>query len=150
TTVFTNVKNAPYSAVGNGLADDTAAIQAALNACPANQVVYIPAGRYRISGVLTIPGSITVRGAGPGLTIIDAHGSSGLGVFTFGPGVQGDGGQVSAISGGSTAGSTSITVSSTTGISVGALLMIDELNDTTFVTKNGYYGVCNWCSRSNG
>src|SRR3954469_23141735 len=57
TTIFANVKNAPYGAVGDDVHDDTAAIQSALNACPANQVVYIPAGTYRISGVLRIPQS---------------------------------------------------------------------------------------------
>ncbi len=34
TTVCANVKNTPYNAVGNGMADDTAAIQDAINACP--------------------------------------------------------------------------------------------------------------------
>src|SRR5216110_2454958 len=72
TTIFANVRNAPYSAVGDDVHDDTSAIQSALNACPANQVVYIPAGTYRVSSVLRIPGSITVRGDGPGKTIIDA------------------------------------------------------------------------------
>src|SRR5882724_380973 len=41
TTIFANVKNAPYNAVGNGVMDDTAAIQAAITACPSNQVVYL-------------------------------------------------------------------------------------------------------------
>src|SRR6185503_20865890 len=60
TTIFANVKDAPYSAVGDGVHDDTSAIQSALSACPANQVVYLPTGRDRFSGVLTIPRSITV------------------------------------------------------------------------------------------
>ena len=54
TTIFANVKNSPYNALGNGVADDTAGIQAAINACPSNQVVYIPAGTYKISAPLSI------------------------------------------------------------------------------------------------
>lgn len=52
-----NVKD--YGAVGNGVADDTAAIQTALNAVPTNGgVVYFPAGNYLITSSL----SVTVTG----------------------------------------------------------------------------------------
>lgn len=43
-----------YGAAGNGVADDTAAIQAALNACPAGSGVYFPAGTYQVSAPLTV------------------------------------------------------------------------------------------------
>ncbi len=39
-----NVKDSPYRATGNGIADDTAAIQAALNVGD----TYLPAGRYNV------------------------------------------------------------------------------------------------------
>jgi hypothetical protein len=44
-----NVKDPAYSAVGDGVPDDTAAIQAALTACNAagGGKVYWPAGTYR-------------------------------------------------------------------------------------------------------
>lgn len=45
-----NVKDAPYSAYGDGIHDDTAAIQAALNATAGNErIVYIPTGTYLIN-----------------------------------------------------------------------------------------------------
>jgi len=47
-----------FGAVGNAVADDTAAIQAALNyvaSRPIGGVVYIPAGYYKVSSTLTIP-----------------------------------------------------------------------------------------------
>ena len=65
---FINVKAAPYGATGNGTTDDTAAIQAALDAVPTGGGhVYIPAGRYKISAMLSIKKDNTmVTGAGPG------------------------------------------------------------------------------------
>src|ERR1700729_1324312 len=45
TVICANVKNAPYNAKGNGVNDDTAAIQNAINHCPANEILYIPAGQ---------------------------------------------------------------------------------------------------------
>lgn len=44
-TGFVSVKDAPYNAKGDGVADDTAAIQAAINAV---QKVYLPPGTYRV------------------------------------------------------------------------------------------------------
>jgi hypothetical protein len=150
TNIFANVRNAPYNAAGNDVADDTLRIQSALYACPSNQVVYIPAGKYRINGALNIPSGITVRGDGPGLTIIDAYGGSSRGALTFGQGVTGDNGVVANVLDGATAGASKITVSSTAGMAVGGLMILDELNDTNLVTILGYYGTCAWCSRLNG
>jgi hypothetical protein len=48
--------------------DDTPAIQAALNACPANNVVQLTAGVFRINGngLNFSTSNCTLRGAGPG------------------------------------------------------------------------------------
>ena len=48
--------------------DDTAAIQAALNACPSNQVVQLTAGVFGITGngLNFSTSNCTLRGAGPG------------------------------------------------------------------------------------
>lgn len=44
-----------YGAIGNGSADDTTAIQAAISAIPVTGgVVYLPAGNYKITSTLTI------------------------------------------------------------------------------------------------
>jgi len=64
-----NVKSAPFNAVGDGIADDTAAIQSAINTAVANQgIVVIPNGTYKLTDVLTISGTcyITSDGAGQG------------------------------------------------------------------------------------
>ena len=56
-----------FGAVGDGVHDDTAAIQAAIDAASAGLggVVYLPPGGYRTSAPLTLPtDSISLVGAG--------------------------------------------------------------------------------------
>lgn len=55
-----------------GTTDDTARIQAAINACPTGQVVQLSAGTFIINDghYLRVNKGITLRGAGPGRTII--------------------------------------------------------------------------------
>lgn len=55
-SVFYNVKDAPYSAVANGTADDTTPIQDAIDACAAagGGVVWFPTGTYKITSALTL------------------------------------------------------------------------------------------------
>jgi hypothetical protein len=69
-----NVKDDAYGAKGDGITDDTASIQACLNAVPtAGGVVYLPAGIYLVSACLYIPGkNIEVCGAGMFATTIKA------------------------------------------------------------------------------
>jgi hypothetical protein len=60
-TAHVNVRT--MGAVGNGVHDDTTAIQAAINALPAaGGVVYLPAGTYKITNVLTVRSNLTVVG----------------------------------------------------------------------------------------
>lgn len=63
-----NVTSAPYSAVGDGSNDDTAEIQAAIDAAEAagGGVVYFPPGNYKISAALTVNDDyVTLMGDGP-------------------------------------------------------------------------------------
>lgn len=63
TASFVNVKN--YGAVGDGVTDDTTAIQAAITACPQFGIVLIPPGTYIISSLITIlTDNISIIGRG--------------------------------------------------------------------------------------
>jgi parallel beta-helix repeat protein len=63
-----------FGAKGNGIADDTTAITAALKAAGASGqnggVVYLPAGQYLISGKLRVPANTIVAGASTATTTI--------------------------------------------------------------------------------
>lgn len=50
-----------FGAIGNGVANDTAAIQAAVNAATN---VFIPVGTYMVSSTISIPNNTTLYGAG--------------------------------------------------------------------------------------
>lgn len=57
-----NVQAPPYNAVGNGTTDDTAAIQAALNAAPLGGRVFLPAATYATSAPLIPPPQVELVG----------------------------------------------------------------------------------------
>ena len=52
-----------YGAVGDGITDDTVAVQAAIDATP-NGTVYFPAGTYLLTGI-TITSPVHIVGEGP-------------------------------------------------------------------------------------
>jgi len=57
-----NVKDLPFNAVGDGIADDTAAIQAAINAASTTgETVFVPPGEYK-AGDLIIENGIVIEG----------------------------------------------------------------------------------------
>lgn len=69
-----NITAPPYSAVGDGKTDDTAAFKSALAAAGASGggVIYVPAGQYVISGILALPHGTTLEGDGEGATTIES------------------------------------------------------------------------------
>lgn len=79
-----DVTKAPYRAAGDGQADDTPAIQAALTAAggQGGGTVFLPQGRYLVKGRLTVPGGTTLMGVGraPAMYSEQAPGSTLLAV----------------------------------------------------------------------
>lgn len=62
-----NVRSAAFGATGNGVDDDTTAVQAAVDAAAAAfGVVLLPPGRYAISDRINIPQGVDMVGAGNG------------------------------------------------------------------------------------
>ena len=56
-----------YGAIGDGVADDTAAIQAVLEvAVTKGPICFVPAGHYRVNGSLIVPPGVTLAGASGG------------------------------------------------------------------------------------
>jgi hypothetical protein len=85
--VFVNVRTtdkAEYRCAGNNTTDDSPPLQAAMKACPADQVVYVPAGTYRLDNrvLVQLNRNYTLRGEGQGRTIFRCTG--GRGGFAFG------------------------------------------------------------------
>ncbi len=60
-----------FGVAGDGITDDTAALEAAITAADEN-VVLIPAGTYRITGDVTVPGNVALWFANGGKLSIDS------------------------------------------------------------------------------
>jgi PKD repeat protein len=106
-------------------ANSTSEINAAIAACPSGQVVYLAAGTYSL-GTITLgsKSGVTLRGAGPGRTIINT--TAGDAIVTDGKTFyEADALNVSS---GYAAGSQSIVLASTpsSAFAVGNLIMITE------------------------
>jgi len=137
--------------------DDTSQIQAALDACPADQVVQLTAGVFRITGSglsFTTP-NCTLRGAGPGqqkntgingvidcdpcgnyvvdptatqLIKADRASDKNDQVLTVGP-LNTDFGASINLASDAPQGATSVTLASNPGINVGEFILIDMNTD---------------------
>lgn len=61
-----------YGAVGDGVTDDTAAIQAAINAVDAagGGTVYVPSGTYKCSSTIAMKAKVTLKGEGLAASIL--------------------------------------------------------------------------------
>lgn len=84
-----NVKSFPYNAKGDGTADDTAAIQAAINASivsgQAVAKVYLPPGTYKVTSQLTMIGNgVNICGDGYAVSLIKFQPTSDQVCFYFG------------------------------------------------------------------
>ena len=143
-----------YTTLSPSGGNDTSAIQTAINNCPSGQVVKLNAGTFNVSSAIQLKSGITLRGAGMGSTII--MGASGMSSgYVLGVGTSSGLGTSVNLSSTASKGSTTITTSTAHGWSVGTIILIDQLNDTSgkygpVVTNVGTDGTCTWCGRGSG
>lgn len=128
-----NVKD--YGAVGDGVTDDTTAIQAALDA---NKPIHIPTGTYKITTTLEVTGQdVHITGDGKG-SILDTASLAADERYFFK--INGNGLTLletnpTAI----TAGDTEITLSSAPSVSVGDTIVIHNPTDYSYSPSRNYY-----------
>jgi hypothetical protein len=87
-----DVTKAPYSADNTGATDASPAIKKAVADAKDNDVVYLPAGTYRVNSGISVAGGksrITIRGDGPDKTIVMGYQPSGS-IIGITPGDGGD------------------------------------------------------------
>ena len=125
-----DVTKDPYKADNTGAKDASKAVAAAVAAAVKGDVVYLPAGTYRIEGGIGVgfqKSGITVRGAGMDKTTLNMIGNAG--VF-IGTGENYDWPKDKCkITAGLTKGSTQITVEDATPFAVGKMIKIGFEDD---------------------
>jgi hypothetical protein len=77
-SLFFNVKSPAYGAVGDAVANDTAAIQAAIDAAntAGGGVVFFPKGTYRVTALITVKAGVSLLGAGASASVIRSTSAS--------------------------------------------------------------------------
>lgn len=121
-----------FGAVGDGVTNDTVAIQAALNS--GAKRVFVPSGTYVITATLTIPDNVSLEGDGVGATIFDgssatyANLTSGRHISTVG----GSWGSLPALSADVNKGDRTLTFASAPSIVPGDVLQIYNPTDFSF------------------
>lgn len=104
-----------------------AQINTAIQNCPAGQVVKLGSGTFSLSATIVMKTGVVLRGSGMGTTILDPSHNNTIIELINGSDVAGSGTNISA---GRTKGSTSVTVASNSGLSVGQLVRIEQPIDT--------------------
>src|SRR5262249_16650132 len=131
TTICATVNASTY---GNGASDATAGIQAAIDACPAGQVVHLSAGDFLVDGTepIVINKSVVLRGAGPSLTKLKKTSSLENPLILVGERWLQEAASVN-LTANAPKGETTLQVASSSGFSVGQLVLVDELTDNSYV-----------------
>lgn len=135
-TNIINVTQSPYNADNTGVSRADTAIQSAIAAAPANSVIYIPAGTYKMLAAIGIgPSSssnLTIRGAGMSLTKLVFSGSVTVGIAngTAANYDWSDPASNNTVTAGVSKGSSNVTVGSASPWAVGYLARIQIANST--------------------
>lgn len=135
-----NVKTC-CGAVGNGVTDDYSAVTNAIGTAANYSIIYFPAGEYYLSKPIKVGpwGSLPsyldkqvwIKGDGPTQTKLYMHGTGSLemGIYIRG----GNYGSDLMVTSGATKGSRLLSLSATTGLAVGDIVMVGQTNDTSYI-----------------
>jgi hypothetical protein len=124
-----------------------ATINSAIAACAANHYVLLGAGTFNLSGQILFnnKSNVTLRGAGPDQTFVvfsnsGSYGCTGLGgdVCILNGNDNSYGDNSSAWTAGYSVGTTSITLTTTTNLQVGSMLVLDQLDDASLPAADMY------------
>jgi Pectate lyase superfamily protein len=127
-----------HGADSSGASDATSAIQACINAVAKPGACSLPAGTYQVNGTINMPAQVVLRGAGPGATTLNM-GSGGS--ISFRGGSKSDMSGAIGITSGYTKDSTTLTLSSVSGLAVNDWISIFQNNDTSLIDASK----CDWC-----
>lgn len=130
--------------------DDTAALQAALDACPEGQVVHVPAGTYRVTQTVYLLKDVVLRGDGPDATHIEGDGVPDWAILHLGEHWDESDAPVTSINSGYDKGSQRVVVADATSFAAGDLVNIDQRNDEQLVRVEGSESACTYGSREDG
>jgi hypothetical protein len=123
------------SRFGNGLSEASDAIQAAVDTCPAGQVVQLSAGKFRVNDYILINKGITLRGAGLRVTTLEKtnQGAEQEGILVVGASRWPKIDDTTAVNltADAVQGAMSVTVASATGFAPGQFVKLDEDDYTT-------------------
>ncbi len=130
TTIYANVSDpsSPFYCDPTGVKDCTTNLSHAVQYAPADSVIYMGPGTYLVSGPVAMVynakagqnGQTTLRGAGMGKTILKLNN----GFLQFGSAETSGYPASVSVTAGATQGSTVVTVSDTSGVTVGAQVII--------------------------
>ena len=136
-----------YKTLSPSGGDDTSAIQSALDSCPANQVVVLGAGTFKISGqgLQMTKSNVVLRGAGPTATFLTKKSGSNYPVISIGIQFY-NYTQPVAFAADAAKGTTSVTLASNPGYKTGEIVVIDQVSDedrsdTVAPVRTTYWGV---------
>lgn len=128
-----------FGAVGDGVADDTAAINAAL--ASGAKRVYLPSGTYKVGATLAVPANVSMYGDGPAATIIDGSAAT-YANLTNGVHISASGGNwtaLPALSSNPVAGSSSLVFVSAPSVARGDIVVIYNPSNGSWSNFRTYY-----------
>lgn len=136
-----------FGAVGDGTTDNFTAFQNALNATMEGEAVYIPPGTYLLNSTLALLQGRVLRGECPSNTVLQfdlgENNVDCIEILTYQYGTY------TAVTGGFTKGSSTLTVADASNFTVGSYAELEQENDAALMYTSSTWNV-SWAANSVG